>query len=239
MKISSTKDYLTHGVKVLVYSEAGVGKTVLCSTAPKPIILSAESGLLSLAHLDLPVIEITSLADLIEVYKWLLKSKEANKYYTVCIDSLSDIAEVVLSNHMVDVKDPRQAYGAMADDMAVAIRKFRDMKGKHVYFTSKIKRVVDEATGVTNFMPSVPGQQLLQSLPFFFDEVFVYRFKKVGEKVQRWLQTQGDLRFVAKDRSNQLDPMEKPDLTHIFNKISKQSGVQKLEDTNDSTSENS
>lgn len=219
MKITSTKDYLSQGVKVLVYSEAGVGKTVLCSTAPDPIILSAESGLLSLVEHDIPVIDIASLASLNEAYLWCKTSDESRGYQTICIDSLSDIAEVVLSEHMQKTKDGRQAYGSMAEDVTRMIRKFRDIKGRHVYFTAKVKRVVDEASGITSYMPSVPGQMLLQNLPFFFDEVFVYQYKKVEKNLRRWLQTEGDLRFVAKDRSGKLAKMEKPDLTHIFNKI--------------------
>ena len=37
-----------HGVKALVYGPSGAGKTTLCATAPAPIIISAEAGLLSL-----------------------------------------------------------------------------------------------------------------------------------------------------------------------------------------------
>ena len=64
IKITSTKDFYLRGIKCLVYGESGVGKTVLCSTAPDPIIISAESGLLSLRKKDIPVIEINSLKTL-------------------------------------------------------------------------------------------------------------------------------------------------------------------------------
>lgn len=219
MKITNTKDYVSQGVKLLVYGQSGVGKTFLCSTAPSPIILSAESGLLSLVDFDIPVIEIMSLSALVDAYKWCATSDEAAAYQTICIDSLSDIAETVLSGHIKNTKDPRQAYGAMADDMAAAIRRFRDLKGRHVYFSAKIKRVTEDSTGISSFMPGVPGQMLLQNLPFFFDEVFVYQYKKVGKTKQRWLQTDGDRQYVAKDRSGKLESMEKPDLTHIIDKI--------------------
>ena len=36
------------GVKILCYGEAGVGKTVLLATLPRPVLISAESGTLSL-----------------------------------------------------------------------------------------------------------------------------------------------------------------------------------------------
>jgi len=221
MKVTNTQDYKLRGVKCLTYGEAGVGKTTLCSTAPAPIILSAESGLLSLADHDIDVIEIEALKDLAEAYVWCSESEEAEKYQTICVDSLSDISEKILGEKLGKFKDPRQAYGEMATEMAKAVRKFRDLHGRHVYFSAKVKRVTDDATGITNFMPSVPGQVLLQDLPFFFDEVFAMQYKKVEKKMTRYLQTEGDLRFVAKDRSGKLNPAEKPNLTTIFDKIMK------------------
>ena len=219
MKLTNTKDYNLRGVKCLVYGEAGAGKTHLCGTVESPIILSAESGLLSLAGQDIDVVEIKSMEDLHDAYVWCDTAQEAKHYDTICVDSLSDIAEKMLGEKLEQFKDPRQAYGEMAIQMARLIRKFRDLSGRHVYFTAKIKRIVDEATGITNFVPSVPGQALLQDLAFFFDEVFVLQYKKVKKELTRYLQTQGDLRFVAKDRSGKLNPMEKPDLSSIFNKI--------------------
>ena len=77
IKVKSTKDVI-HFVNLMIYGDAGIGKTVLCSTAPAPIIISAEGGLLSLADKDLPVIEVECVKDVNQVYDWLTKSKEAS-----------------------------------------------------------------------------------------------------------------------------------------------------------------
>jgi len=135
------------------------------------------------------------------------------------VDSVSDLAETALADYMKSTKDPRKAYGDMASTVAAAIRHFRDLQGRHVYFTAKIKRITEDSTGISSFMPGVPGQVLLQNLPFFFDEVFAYRYAKVKGKLSRWLQTEGDLKYIAKDRSGKLNAVEPPDLTVIFNKI--------------------
>ena len=55
-----------HGIKCLVYGKAGHGKTYAARTAPKPIILSAESGMLSLRDVDIPVITIRTVEELSE-----------------------------------------------------------------------------------------------------------------------------------------------------------------------------
>jgi hypothetical protein len=66
--LSSTKQSAQlSGLKFLVHGPAGAGKTTLCGTTGEPtVIISAESGLLSLRHLDIPVIEVKTLDQLYE-----------------------------------------------------------------------------------------------------------------------------------------------------------------------------
>ena len=218
IKLTSTLQ-IPHNVNLLVYGDSGVGKTTLCGTAPKPLIISAEGGLLSLADKDIPVFEIQTRNDCNEVYDWLDRSKEAKQYETICLDSLSEIAEVLLASEKAQTKDARQAHGVMAEEMSILIRGFRDLPFNTV-FTAKTKKVVDEASGAITFMPSVPGQMLLNNLPYFFDEVVLLALGKTSDKkIFRYLDTVGDRRWIAKDRSGKLAAQEKPDLTHVFGKI--------------------
>ena len=220
IKIISTKGYDSNGVKVLVHGPAGIGKTSLCATAPNPLIISNESGLLSLAGLDIPVIEVNTLVELDEAYQFLTESKEADKYQTVCLDSISEIAEVVLRTHKAKEKDPRAAYGKLNDDIAASICAFRDLKGKHVYFTAKQSRVESEDQPI-RFMPMMPGKTTLNAMSYYFDEVLAMRLGKLEDgTVYRYLQTYPDLNYEAKDRSGKLPPRAKPDLAEVFKLIS-------------------
>ncbi|HUW06352.1 MAG TPA: ATP-binding protein [Williamwhitmania sp.] len=206
-------------VKVLVYGFAGVGKTRLCATTKNNLILSAEGGLLSLADEDIPVIEIKSMENLNEAFMFLKDSKEAAAYETVSLDSLSDIAEVCLSTAKAETKDPRQAYGELGDKMSVIIRAFRDLPNHNIYFTAKVKRLTDDF-GVTQHVPSMPGNMLVTALPYFFDEVLALRTAQTEEGTPySYLQTSRDLYWEAKDRSGKLDFMEEPNLEKLFNKI--------------------
>jgi hypothetical protein len=221
MQITSTNQTaLRQGIKVLVHGRAGAGKTTLCATAPSPIILSAEAGLLSLRHADLPVIVINTMGDLHDAYRFLSSSSEAKQYHTVCLDSLTEIAEVVLVKEKAGSKDPRRAYGEMNDQMVQLIRAYRDLPEKHVYFSAKQTSNKDEITGVTLYGPSMPGRQLGAQLPYFFDEVFCLDIGRTPEgETYRFLRTQTDLQYEAKDRSGALDAYEPPSLSHVFNKI--------------------
>jgi hypothetical protein len=66
----------------------------------------------------------------------------------------------------------------------------------------------------------MPGKTMTNGLSFFFDEVFALRIGKLGDgTTYRYLQTQPDLQYDAKDRSGRLKMVEEPDLTKVFNKI--------------------
>lgn len=221
IKLTSTKKASAH-VKVLVFGEAGMGKTVLCATAPTPLIISAEAGLLSLADQDIPVIEVKTVQDVLDVYEWVTTNEDAKQFETICLDSLSEIAEVLLTQYKKEEKDPRKAYGRINDDMSHLIRKFRDLKGKHVYFSCKMIRKEDENSGITSYKPAMPGNTLINNLPYFFDEVLALRIGKTASGVEyRYLQTQPELQWPAKDRSGCLAKKEKPDLSYIMEKIKK------------------
>jgi phage nucleotide-binding protein len=217
--LKRTKEATAQAVKLLVYGQAGAGKTSLIPTLPKPVILSAEGGLLSIADTNLPFIEITSMDDLREAYKWLTSSAEAAEFESVALDSISEIAEVVLNAEKKINKDPRAAYGAMQEQMADVIRAFRDLPGKHVYMSAKLEKTQDEM-GRVLYAPSMPGNKTGQSLPYFFDEVLALRVEKDAEGfTRRALMTDGDGLWLAKDRSGKLEVWEDADLGEIIKKI--------------------
>lgn len=219
IQLKSTKAAALDGVKVLVYGGAGNGKTTLIGTLPDPIIISAEAGLLSLAGLDIPYIEVTDMDSLKEAFGYITSSAEANQYRSVALDSISEIAEVVLNAEKKLTKDPRQAYGALQEQMTDLIRAFRDITGKNVYMSAKQEKQQDEA-GRILYGPSMPGNKLAQMLPYFFDEVLALRVEKDEEgRPQRALMCEPDGLWSAKDRSGRLDSWETADLGYVINKI--------------------
>lgn len=220
-KIQSTQGFgAKQGVKILVYGLAGRGKTTLCATCPNPIILSAESGLLSLADFNLPYIQIDTIQELRDTYQWLKTSAEPRKMFqTVCMDSISEIAETVLADKKGKLKDGRMAYGEMIDDMQKVVKQYRDLPGYHVYMSAKQERIKNDATGVVMNSPMMPGAKLGQAMPYFPDEVFQLDIEGTGAQSYRYLRTQPDFMNDAKDRSGKLNPVEEPHLGKIINKI--------------------
>ena len=216
-RITNTNMVAAKYIKVLVHGPSGAGKTRLCATTGgRPLIISAESGLLSLREFNLDVWEITKMEDLGEVFTFL---REDKTYDWVCLDSISEIAEVVLAAEKKLTKDPRKAYGEMQDRMVALIRAFRDLS-KNVYMSSKQGKVKNEVTGEIMHGPSAPGQKIAEALPYFFDEVFaLHNWKDNEGNFQTALQTRRDASYEAKDRSGALTPAEPANLGAIRAKI--------------------
>lgn len=219
ISLKRTGGLSSNGVKLVVYGPAGAGKTTLIKTLPNPIILSAESGLLSIQDSDLPYIEINSMEDLTEAFNWASQSDEAKHFETIALDSISEIGEVVLNYEKKIAKDPRQAYGALSEQMTDIIRSFRDLPGKNVYFSAKLEKSQDEM-GRLLYNPSMPGKSLTQALPYLFDEVLALRVERdEAGQAQRALMCDSDGLWLCKDRSGKLDGWEAPDLGAIISKI--------------------
>lgn len=228
------QESLANGIKTLVYSASGVGKTVLTATTPGPVIISAEGGLLSLAQANLerifgvgrpgisyntPVIKVSSMSDLQDALRWCTTSHEARAFHTVNLDSVSEIAEVILATERAKSKDPRQAYGGLLTEMMRIVKGFRDIQGKNVVLLAK-QELIQDYGGINKVVPSFPGKALVNEMPYFFDAVFYYGIARDQEnKPVRYLLTQPQPNYDAKDRSGALSVTEPPDLIHVFRKM--------------------
>ena len=112
----------------------------------------------------------------------------------------------------------RQAYGEMQEKVEDAIRAFRDLD-RNVYFSAKMESYQND-NGVVMYQPMLPGKKLPQGLAYFFDEVFFLTVEKDAQGVpQRYLVTQPDFKYHAKDRSGKLEQKELPYLDAIAAKI--------------------
>jgi hypothetical protein len=228
LKIQSIDESIEDdGIKTLVYGMLGSGKTRLCAslaTLEQPIlIVNVEGGLLSLQDLPeeqkkhISVVKASNFKDMEDILNYL---RSELLYAWVCIDSISEVAEVVLYNEKQANSDGRAAYGNLADIMNEMLRDFRDLPDYNVMMTAKMTRFTDEITNRTMYWPLMPGKQLTNGIGYIFDEVFALRVEQDADgNTSRWLQTSRDIQYEAKDRSGRLDMFEPPDMPAIAQKI--------------------
>lgn len=218
----STTDRETakHGVKMLVYGAAGTGKTTLCGTAPSPMIISAEAGLLSLRKKSIPVAVVSTVQDVWDALTWCATNASKQGIRTICLDSISEIVEKCLSAEKQKTKDSRQAYGGMADQAITLVKAFRDLPGFHIIVTAKQTTGKDPVTGVEKAVPTTPGQQVGPALPYLFDLVLhSYTDRDAQGNTYHALRTRASFNADAKDRSGALDEIEYPDASNLIAKI--------------------
>ena len=209
------------GAKLLVYGAAGAGKTKLCATAPgKVLVLSAEAGLLSIRDAkNVDAVELKEAAEVMEFHK-ALDTGEL-EYDTVCLDSISEISEILLNHEKSKSKDARQAYMEVQNSVTNVMRAFRDLQ-MNVIFICKMDKTIVETS--VSFEPKMVGAKLGQAITYFFDEVLALRViedqDEEGNIVKRrWLQTEMGQGYTAKDRSGKLEPFEAPDLSSLLVKL--------------------
>lgn len=222
-KIQSTLGYGVSSLSCLIYGPSGAGKTTLAATTGSPaktIILAAEPGLLPLRHLPVKWIEIDSLETLDQVLGWLEEAGRAGKLagMWVILDSVSEIAERVLASLKAKTKDPRAAYGDVQDRITQAMKRVRSLPC-HTVCVAKQERMEDDAQRLV-YGPAFPGKRLAAASVYEFDLVLAMRVGRDAEgRVVRWLQTQPDGKYEAKDRSGALDEREPPDLAELAKKV--------------------
>lgn len=208
------------GVKALVYGPPGSGKTPIAATAPNPVLLAIEPGLLSMRGSNIATWEAPTVAKIEEFFSWLFGSAEASQFDTVCVDSISEYAELVLGEELAkpENKHAMQAYGEMSRRVMPNIMKLYYMKQKHMYLICKeCHKDNDEKQ---KLHPYFPGKDLGIKIPHLYDSIWYLSKTQVPGIPTPTLafRTQGTYNITARDRSGMLAEFEPPNLTDIFNK---------------------
>jgi len=221
----------THGLKVLVSGQSGAGKTYLTSTMKefKPLLISAESGVLSLQGHEIDMIDISKdengnqlelnqrLKRLGEVLAYLKQPDHG--YRTVILDSLTEVNQFLMAylKTKFDASQTLKMFGENKELMIKLVKEFRDLPMNVVIIV--LSNVEKDEMGRRFTGLDVVGS-VSAALPALFDEVFNLQIvEDENKKPMRRLQCRASETIICKDRSGKLDQYEKADLGYIFKKI--------------------
>lgn len=206
------------GVKCVTYGGPGSGKTPLLNTAPRPVLLAVEPGLLSMRDSKIPTWEGYQRPQIEDFIKWFFTSAEAKNFDTLGIDSISQLAEIILTDELKKNKDGRAAYGKMSIAVMDLINMLYYFPNKHIYLIAK-QGVFDE-NGATMKKPYFPGQDLNVKVPHMYDLIMHLDNVTIPGVVgqQKALRCAPEFGIMARDRSGRLSQFEPPNLSALFAK---------------------
>lgn len=221
-----------------LHGPSGAGKTTLAATAPKPVVLDSNQGLLSIA--DIPqlshvkYVDVRSMENLEEAYdqcSGTAASKRddwSKQFSTIVFDHFDDIQGIVLDELIEKAmeKDDRRddtveqrEYGIMGNKLRRYLRKFKRVPmHKILILGSK----TDFDSGQER--PSLVGAMQYQ-LPYLVDHTLYLQVKENGRRVLHLNETE---HWYAKTRARWLTPEQrkvvfKPDdftcLTRLFDLV--------------------
>lgn len=201
-----------YGAKCVIYGPPGSAKTPIVNTAPRPVLLATEPGLLSMRNSNVPTWIAPNKAKIDEFFKWFENSAEAKKFDTLAIDSSSQICNIALNESKA--KHGLAQYGEMADYVYPYLSRLYYMPEKHMYIIAK-----EELTSDGKRRPSFPGKYLPTEVPHLYDCVLrLARCNIPGIGEQLAFQCNGSIDVVARNRTGTLADYEPPDFGELVKK---------------------
>jgi len=208
VKTRSNKDKEITGLNILLYGDSGTGKTWFCGTAPKPIVLDFDGGIITLRDKDIPYVPREEMSTWKKAMKVIDEAMEAKEFETIVIDSFTVLSmlcmEFILKQNGVDT--PRLSdYGQQIRLLQGLIDTLTSgYPEKNLIVVCHAEPVQDEF-GRIDIRPLVVGK-FSSRISLFFDEVYYSTVVKKGmgskAKEEFILKTKKGSNFVAKSRLN-------------------------------------
>lgn len=220
-----------YGVKMIAYGPPGTGKTPVAQTAPSPLMLVCEPGMMTMRGVNIPCYYAPTRDKIKEFFEWFFKSAEARQFHTLCIDSGSELCEIVLKHWLNTVAHGMKAYGEMASECIDWFDQLYFLKEKHVYIICK-QQVIETVT--QGFAPTgapiiktsrkaapyFPGKEVPMKVSHKYDLVAQTNRGDVPgvQGRQLYFKCVDDDDTTARDRSGFLTQYEELNLTKLFAK---------------------
>ena len=234
-------------LKLLLYADAGIGKTTLAATATqnkameKTLVVNIEGGMLSIADSGaMATDQIKDIPD-VEELMWALSSRQKGfeHYNTVILDSGTELQTLDLENIAAAgrKKKPREMdeihledYGKSTQRLKRIFRHFRDLP-MNVIITALVKRIMPPMSSQSREPIKVLPQftaKLGDSLAGYMDAVW-YMYEEDGV---RKVLTQTEGPYYAKTRGHNFSEaigqtIENPNLSDLYNILQKTEGAKK------------
>lgn len=211
-----------YGWKGIIYGGPGTGKTPLLMSARSAVHAFAESGLTSVRNVTTqPGTMLLTYADMRDYILWATRSNEAKQFELKTFDSFTQMAETIHEEERRATKNGQKAYGEMAEKMVELMSWLFFAPDCNVL--GLCKETLLEIDGDTKrWRPLFPGRVLDAAVPHLFDSFWRLEFVPDGKGgITRAIRTRPSYNAFARERTNNMDELEPPDLTYLLSKVSR------------------
>ena len=128
---------IQRNVKMMVYGQAGMGKTTLALSAPKPLLLDFDNGVkrVNNAHLDdsIGIVQITKWAEVVQ----LLTQEQADlqEFETIVVDTFGKMMDFIIAYRCAGRQPRVQDWGTINNDFKWFVATLSSLN-KHVIFVA-------------------------------------------------------------------------------------------------------
>ena len=218
VQIIKAKDIKERPLRLLIYGEAGAGKTTLIGTAPKPILVidfEAGADIIFAGQDGVDILPIYERKDLKEALLWLRTQKQ---YKTIAFDGFSIYAQQVLR----EILDSRNKETATFYEWNLLISHLKEVvlglikPTSCTIFTSLLRKTKDAQGNLVSMHPDLP-HTVREYIKAVVDLVGIIYVNKTGERYVGFTSSKGVAE--VKDRSGKLTDKEEPNITKILMKV--------------------
>jgi phage nucleotide-binding protein len=198
LKMDEIKDVEQY-LRVLLYGQAGAGKTELIGSFPKPIWIADFDGKYKplIGQKDIEITsfataDITTSPELFREFKteWRNHVKDP-KWKTIALDSLTSFDTInlkyfcSLSKGGINESPTLPVYGDQSNYYSFF---FSELKGvqKNVIITAHEFYNIDGDSGIHNILPLITGKSILHKLASQFEEIWYLERGQQDKRILHW-----------------------------------------------------
>ncbi len=228
-----TPDIFTKNMNILVYGDAGAGKTHFAGTAQdhsymkNVLVFNIDGGIMTLADRgDIQAVNINSLDQLEqEFYKLASKDPEYAGINTIVIDNITELQlmsleKIVQTEYKNRIKKDKfytiddiwqEDYGKSTRQLQRLLRGFRDLPMHAIYIAHRKDKIRKGTTLIEESKPSL-SEKLCSSVMGYMDYVWYLYTQDVavdnndgtfGTRTERYMLTQPINNYLAKTRGSE------------------------------------
>lgn len=146
----STELTIPSTVKMMIYGQAGMGKSTLALSAPKPLLLDFDNGVkrINLAHLDgIDTVQVSRWQDVQEVMQ-----ENLNAYQTIVVDTIGKMMDYIIT-YVCGTRQPQRNDWSGINAQFTWLTRTLSNLNKHVVFVAH--RDTRKEGDDTVFIPSL------------------------------------------------------------------------------------